>query len=266
MKPMGIQSLEIDPNLLARQLAPEDSSPFASVLGPGATIPVANYRDGMTSFSVREVTPAGAPRKQKWSFLNDIAKAHAIRPETEAQEAAKQQIIDDLSPALIAAEQLTASIEKERAAAVEKKLWELRAECKEQDRIVRNLKNESDAADAELQNAIAEKDFIYAELRDLSVQEQRGNHVPKWATREELKAWDAHVETVRERARKNAERMLAATQAMTWAGIELESAEKAMRQLECQHIRLTNEHNGQTGYYDPELGLFTKPAGVVHAD
>jgi hypothetical protein len=265
MDVMGIQSLEIDPNLMARQLVPEDS-PFASVIGPGATIPVADYRGGVTSFTTTEVTPAGAPRKQKWSFLNDIAKAHAIRPETEAQEVAKQQLLDDLSPALIAAEQLTASIEKERAVAVEKKLWELRAECKRQDRIVMNLKNEADAADSELQNAISSKDSIYAELQDLKVQEQRGNHVPRWATREELKEWDAHVETVRERARENAERMLAATQAVTWAGLELEAAVKTMRQLECSHIRLTNEHNGQSGYYDPELGLFTKPAGVVNAD
>jgi hypothetical protein len=262
---MGIQSLEIDPNLMARQLVPEDN-PFASVIGPGAALPVADFRDGVMSFTTTNVTPSGAPRNAKWSFLSDVAKAHALKPQNEAQEAAKQQIIDDLSPALIAAERLTAEIEAERAAAVEKKLWELRAECKRHESVVVKLKNEADAAEMELQNAIAEKDSIYAELRDLSVREQRGQHIPRWATRDELADWEALVEGVRARARENGERMLAATQAVTWAGMELEPAIKKMRQLECAHVRLTNEHNRVSGYYDPEFGLYTTPAHGVTAD
>jgi hypothetical protein len=262
---MGIQSLEIDPNLLARQLVPEDS-PFASVIGPGATLPVADFRGGVMSIRTDNVTPSGAPRRAKWSFLSGVAKAHALKPQNAAQEAAKQQIIDELSPALIAAEQLTAAIEKERAVAVEKRLWELRDECRKQERVVKDLRDDVAAADLELRNSIEERDSIYAELQDLNVRQQRGQHVARWATREELAEWDALVEEVRERARKNGERMLAATQGTTWADLNLEPAIKRMRQLECEHIRVMNEHHGVAGYYDPELGLFTTPAHGVTAD
>ena len=234
----------------------------------GAVIPSEaprSFNNSVTSMpSVIEAPSGVVPSKETRTALTVLADLIATKPDTEELTDRKQWLITNLSPLLHEVDEFVDCCTERRRAFLKDSLVKIRTQCREAEKHyhlqVRNL----NAAELRLQNVAANGANAYQYLQQLAALEKSGQHLPKWANEKETAEWNERYAGAKEsvtEANKDAGLAVAERNRLHFL---VEPALRSLEKLADEEIRLRNELAGKQ-FYDPELGLSSKPAGAVRA-
>jgi len=254
----GYQSMEADIATVAAS--------FGAVLPPGASFPVADFRDGVMSVKHETIAQSEASKVTTFSFLAIVQRLHELRPETVDHIARKQELLDTLPDLLLACDELEAEIATTRKAILDEKLWKVRALCKKQLEVLKALAVEERDAELRVQNAIAARDAVVKQLENLGEIEKSGKHVGRYASKAEYQKWNDQVAEVKQRSREIHDEMGIAVRERDMLEFnKIAPANAEMQRLGHEEHRIRQQLKGGNGF-DAEFGLSIKPAGYVTAD
>jgi chromosome segregation ATPase len=244
----------MDPDLVARTF--------------GAVIPITAPRASKADSSVptRQEAPSGiVPSAEKRTAMTLLADLIALKPDSPELADQKKYLINALAPLLQEMDQFTIEVTTRRRRYLRESLVNIRAECRQAEKYynlqVRNLQE----GELNLQNAAAQQENANRYVQALAALEKSGQHLPKWASPAETEEWNQRFEGARAALTEANKEAAEAFQQRNRLGFLVEPAQRKLEALADEEIRLKNELAGKD-YYDPELGLSTKPAGHVRAE
>jgi hypothetical protein len=171
----------------------------------------------------------------------------------------------NVTPLLQEMDEFTNCVNEKRRTFLTESLVKIRGECRVAEKNynlqVRNL----NAAELALQNVAANQDSAFRYLQQLAALEKNGQHLPKWASPAEEEEWQQRFAGARELVTEANKEAAEAVAERNRLHFQVEPAQRQLAKLADEEIRLRNELAGKS-YYDPELGLSSKPAGHVRID
>jgi hypothetical protein len=193
-----------------------------------------------------------------------LAQLIATKPDTEELEDRKQWLIEALTPLLQEMDEFTNCVNEKRRTFLTESLVKIRSECRAAEKNYNLQVWNLQTAELALQNVAANQDSAFRYLQQLAALEKSGQHLNKWASPAEEEEWSQRLAGARElvnEANKDAGLAVAERNRLHFL---VEPALRSLEKLADEEIRLRNELAGKS-YYDPELGLSSKPAGAVRA-
>lgn len=223
---------------------------------PGAPLPEGHTIGPFgirTSFSRPTPDSASPPPED---LLTRLLK---LKPETPELRERLSAVIGQLAPLLSEADKVEQAIAEEWMQSLKAKHTEVRAQGRKQSRFCVRLRQELKNAEAQLLTAISGQQGALNAFQELGALEQRGQHVPPWATDEELSVWQREIKKAQAKVAEANEWAASALREREEVRLRLEPAEKELARLGGEEIRLRKTIAGEA-FLDPEYGLVTTPA------
>jgi hypothetical protein len=228
---------------------------LGSVSMPGEPLPT-GYAP--SSMPVIHSAPSGVPARNEQQETI-LARLLRLRPENPELQERLRVLIEQLGPLILEADDLESVITEQRMKSLKAQHVEIRKQGRKQSAVLEQLQQEASNEELHLRNLILKQEGAVTALQNLKLLEQRGQHVVRWASDEELGQWEAEIAKAKQRINKANEEVAAAVQLRNQALAGAEAAQKEMQRIGHAEIRLRHEISGQP-YTDPELGIRVVPA------
>jgi hypothetical protein len=229
----------LDPAVVARA--------FGAVSPPNSPLPMAEqFRPSSM--------PVIRPARNEQPKTSILARLLQLKPEEPELKDRLRLLIAELGPLLAEADELEQVITEQRMKSLKAQHLEIRKLGRRHSAVLAQLQQESANAELFLRNLLLAQEGASTALRNMRDMEQRGQHVVRWASDEELGQWEAEIAKAKQRINKANEKVADAVLARNQAHALAEAGEKEMARIGQEEIRLRNEITGQP-YTDPEFGL-----------
>jgi chromosome segregation ATPase len=233
---------------------------FGSVAELGAPLPETLIRMSLTPQSV--ASSGIVPTAETETALSLLGRLIRLEPQTEALVERKRWLIERLTPLLTEVDEFINCVEENRKQSLTDELVRIRRECRQQSNFCDQLRGDLAAAELRLQNVAGKQEEASQILQGLKLMEQRGGHVPKWPTQNELAAWQRRVREAQARVTAANQEAVTALNERNDAMRRVEPATRELERLGNEEIRLKHQLDGGE-FYDAELGLSNRPSGNV---
>jgi chromosome segregation ATPase len=185
-----------------------------------------------------------------------LARLYLLRPESPELKKRLSTLLEKLAPLWSLGEALEALIVEEQRQVLEERYQKIRKEGRAKDKIYKQLARELQDAEQALQNAGLKKEALVEQVQNLALLEQRGQHLPRWYSAEELAAWNQRVEQAKSLVPPANDAFATAVNYRNTVVGKLQEAQAELEKLGAEEIRLRKRLAGES-FTDPELGLRT---------
>lgn len=183
-----------------------------------------------------------------------LTRLYTLRPESPELKERLLDLRERLAPLWQEAEELEKIILEEMRRKLEAQYAEIRKQGRAQDKLYKQLARELQAAEEAVMNSGLRKESLVNEVQNLSLLEQRGQHVGRWADEKELAEWERRVEEAKSRVTAANQLFAEAVQTRNLVVGKFQQAEAELQKIGMGEVRLKKQLAGQA-YVDPELGL-----------
>jgi hypothetical protein len=246
-----LQSLELDPDLVARSLGFGSVSPVAEPL-PETDIPQVHAEDDFD-------LPVDARAKRlppKPSILTlATIRLQSVKCQSPEREAQVLEMLGSVLPSLQALDELVLILEEEHFQAIDKKWEVIRKQGRELHDSIPQLEAEWGQA-LNYSNISQEKKQKTKQLAEQKFEQHK--KLSTWATKTEIKLADHALLEAQLAAREAGEQAFTDKQTLAVAESALVSARENLRLFRNEMRRLEAELRGEP-YFDPTLGLSKDP-------
>lgn len=213
--------------------------------------PNAGLRTAASGSIAAPIIPSEVSAPQQSTLLSRL---YLLRPESEGLKARLRAAINELAEPWREAEEVEVLILQEQRQALESKYRKIREEGRAKDKVHKQLARELQAAEEAVMNSGLRKESLVNEVQNLSLLEQRGQHVGRWADEKELAEWERRVEEAKSRVTAANQLFAEAVQTRNLVVGKFQQAEAELQKIGMEEIRLRKQLAGED-YVDPELGL-----------
>jgi len=216
-------------------------------------VPVYPQIVGDTAPRTVETAPT-APTPQNVDVLSRLLQLRQGPTLTAEQRERLETMIEELTISQNEAWALAAEIEQGNRGFLEERHGEIRSKGRKLHALVERLAQELNKAKQGVVATIAARDSAFAAARAMKESEARGEHVPRWATDQELADWRKQVVEAEQAIKEANELVVFATRNEAEALQKFETAQKEYQELGAEEVRVRHLLDGKQ-YFDPELGL-----------
>lgn len=242
-------------------LSDRSVSNFGAVSPPGRPMPTQpdSFATGIHRETVEPSAPPPAPSTESLLLLVKT-RLMSTKPMSVELQIQRAVLLAEPTIDLAAADEFLEACRAEQTLSLEQKQEAARAACRKQFKVVGSLHQALKDAELNLMRVAAKQQGALEALKALALLEEKGKHIPRWATWEEKAEWAERLDAAKERVAQANANAATALNERNKALLAIEPAEALMNKLAADELRLRKAISGEA-FVDPELGLSSTPSG-----